>query len=85
MKAPEKIYLHPDIGDKEFIRPWLKRPFNENSVEYTRPDAFIERAARYLNCRLYNRVEVVNFGTTLESIITKGEFVDEFRKYMKGE
>ena len=40
-ESPEKIYLHPDIGGKEFIKPWLKRPFNENSIEYTRTDAFI--------------------------------------------
>lgn len=48
MEAPKKIYLHPDIGDKDFIRPWLKKPFNENSVEYTRTDAVIEKAVKYI-------------------------------------
>ena len=34
MDVPDKIFLHPDIGDKEFIRPWLKRAFNKDSVAY---------------------------------------------------
>ena len=36
--APEKIYIHPDIGGREFLRPWLHRPANNESVEYTRTD-----------------------------------------------
>jgi hypothetical protein len=49
MEAPNKIYLHPDIGDKEFMRPWLKKRFNKDSVEYTRTDAFIKRACEWLS------------------------------------
>ena len=36
--APEKIYIHPDIGGREFLRPWLHKPANNESVEYTRTD-----------------------------------------------
>ncbi len=36
--APEKIYIHPDIGGREFLRPWLRRAANNESVEYTRTD-----------------------------------------------
>ena len=97
MKAPEKIYLQVcgdckdndcencKFEDLEYNVTWCKDEIFDKDIEYTRTDAFIEKAARYLNCRLYNRVEVVNFGTVLESIMSKGEFVDEFRKYMKGE
>ena len=52
--APEKIFLHPDIGGREFIRPWLKRRANQESVEYTRTDAFIEKAAKWLDETLRN-------------------------------
>lgn len=38
-EAPETIFLHPDIGGREFIRPWLKRRANQDSVEYTRTDS----------------------------------------------
>jgi hypothetical protein len=49
MKAnvPEKIFLHPDIGGREFIRPWLKTRASQESVEYTRTDAFIEKACEF--------------------------------------
>lgn len=46
--APEKIYIHPDIGGREFLRPWLRRAANNESVEYTRTDAFIEKACSIL-------------------------------------
>ena len=46
--APEKIFLHPDIGGKEFIRPWLKKRASQESVEYTRTDAFVEKAAEWI-------------------------------------
>ncbi len=42
MNAPDKIYLHPDIGGKGFIRPWLKRAANSESVAYIRKDALLD-------------------------------------------
>lgn len=44
MEAPDKIYLHPDIGGREFIRPWLPRAANSESVAYIRKDALLEWA-----------------------------------------
>lgn len=44
MNAPDKIYLHPDIGGREFIRPWLHRAANSESVAYIRKDALLEWA-----------------------------------------
>lgn len=49
MEAPDKIYLHPDIGGKEFIRPWLKRAANSESVAYIRKDALLEWIDEYKN------------------------------------
>ncbi len=82
-ESPEKIYLHPDIGGKEFIKPWLKRPFNENSIEYTRTDAFIERAVNFLNNNLDDVVEIRVSGTIIPHRVLKRDFIDEFAKYMK--
>lgn len=42
MNAPNKIYLHPDIGGREFIRPWLHRAANSESVAYIRKDALLK-------------------------------------------
>lgn len=38
LKAPDKVYIHPNIGGKEFLRPWLKNPANYESIEYIRKD-----------------------------------------------
>jgi hypothetical protein len=75
-KAPEKIYIHPDIGGREFLRPWLHRPANNESVEYTRTDAFIKKAEEYLYKQLNEgNMECGDIET----------FIEDFRKYIKGE
>ena len=70
-EAPEKIYLYPYSTDG--IYEVETKPL-EGTIEYTRTDAFIEKAVKWLNeIRLDYYSENVN------------EFVDNFRKYMKGE
>ena len=44
MKAPDKIYLHPDIGDREFIRPWCVRAVTTDAVCYINKDLLLEWA-----------------------------------------
>lgn len=48
MEAPEKIYIHPDIGDRGFLRPWFRMAVSNESIEYIRPDAFIEKACEFI-------------------------------------
>lgn len=62
-KAPKKLYYAP-YGDirKDY-------PITDNDIEYTRTDAFIEKALWWLNYQL-----------NLPS-----DFEQHFRKYMKGE
>ena len=74
--APEKIYIHPDIGGREFIRPWLKIRVNQESVEYTRTDAFIEKAEEYLMEYEFN---------DSSTIADRKKRVENFKNYMKGE
>ena len=69
-EAPEKIYIHPDIGGREFLRPWLRRAANNESIEYTRTDVFIEKAAKWINEH-----------TSLSEKLV----IENFRKFMKGE
>ena len=72
-EAPEKLFIkitHP-ISDEytEIIA------FEDgDGIEYTRTDAFIEKAVKWLNgIRLDYYSENVD------------EFIDDFKKYMKGE
>lgn len=71
-EAPEKIFLHPDIGGREFIRPWLKIRVNQESVEYTCSDAFIEKAAKWIYNNAYLYVD--------------GQIdIEDFKNYIKGQ
>jgi len=69
--APEKIYIHPDIGGREFLRPWLHRPANNESVEYTRTDAFIEKALEWISKEIRPYYSEVKYK------------YEDFKKYME--
>ena len=80
MKAPDKIYLHP-IAKGEVGASWLTFPLTDEDVEYTRTDAFIEKA-----CDVYCKVCGHYPHTTPTHICRKAcDYYTEFRKYMKGE
>lgn len=79
MEAPEKIYI-PTILAANTVRYKA-----EGSIEYIRKDAFIENVANYLNYTLYDRVEIKNPGKIIPSLCAKGEFIEDFKNYMKGE
>jgi len=45
MEAPEKIYICPsDLAGIDYEEEWLEFPWGDNNIEYTRTDAFIEKA-----------------------------------------
>jgi len=83
MEAPKKIYIHPDIGGREFLRPWLHRPANNESVEYTQTDAFIEKALAYLNSKFY--FHNAFYGVVSTDFSAMEELFEDFKNYMKGE
>lgn len=70
MEAPEKIWMTDDwvwqFDDKDFM--------GEDSIEYTRTDAFIEKAENFL-------YEKLNSGKMECGDITV--FIEKFRNYMK--
>lgn len=75
-EAPEKLYT-----DSNGNNPMLKR-YLDSDVEYTRTDAFIEKAAEWLkkNADDYTWYDE----TEGESGMVDG-FIDVFKNYMKGE
>ena len=77
-EAPEKIYLQDSmstdtIGD--LWPEWFDAKVSDNSIEYTRTDAFIEKACEWLEPVLKNYAGYYVGTDTL----------GDFRKYMKGE
>ena len=80
-EAPEKIYIHPDIGGREFLRPWLRRAANNESVEYNRTDAFIEQMKAWLmdNSANYMMYDPLTSSACLEV----EKMIADFEEYLK--
>lgn len=82
-EAPEKIYLQPsEIKRLPYQNIFCVRPLADNSIEYTRTDAFIEKACSWLKENkdkyLYNTGEKDEYIPTCS-----GKMIDDFRKYME--
>ena len=94
-QMPSKIWLHKDTkystGDivcgyqYDFVQGIEDEGGIKNFVEYVPADAFIEKAVNFLNCSLSGVVAIKNGNTTQGLLRTKSEFVESFKKYMKGE
>ena len=81
-EAPEKIYFTSTEDGTHYYTEGI--PFEREYIEYTRTDAFIEKACDWLKENkdkyLYNTGEKGEYIPACSSKI-----IDEFRKYMKGE
>ena len=81
-EAPEKIYLQPSaIEQLPHQNIVYTKPLADNSIEYTRTDAFIEKATNF--------IEMLGHGFTITDKIThtnydEKQMIDDFVDYMKG-
>lgn len=84
MKAneiPKKIYIN-DFGS-ELSFDWHQEHCADNDIEYTRTDAFIEKALAYLNSKFY--FHNAFYGVVSTDFNAMEEMFEDFRKYMEGE
>lgn len=72
-EVPEKIYINLNLEN----RTWLIGKGDTSFIEYTRTDAFIEKACEFLQINLWR---VAN-----EEPDFRQRFVTDFRNHMKGE
>ena len=81
-EAPEKIWM-----DLEWIPHFdCKDCITEDSIEYTRTDAFIEMAAECLeNINLSDYIVVYHSNPTTFININQEKLIENFKKAMKGE
>lgn len=89
-KAPEKVYLHLTKGNYRLNGEYYEHKpakirFGDKIIEYTRTDAFIEKACAWLEekCDLAN-YEAFN-PDNRTYYIDHDKMIDDFKKYMKGE
>ena len=88
-EAPEKIYISNfDIEalpkNEQLSERWHEVSTQDTDIEYTRTDAFIEKACKFLY--KYNQKQVLKHGP--KATLGCGEYtinVEDFRNYMKGE
>ena len=87
MEAPEKIYMQQNTTTdcyEEWWPEWFEARAKDTDIEYTRTDAFIDKACDWLKENkdkyLYNTGERGEYIPTCS-----GKMIDEFRNYMKGE
>lgn len=73
-EAPEKLYIYFGLPYTVDYTKLNKRSYEEE-VEYTRTDAFIEKACEYLEPIL----------TEYAGFYVGGDVLEHFMKYMKGE
>ena len=81
MEAPKKIYIcQSELAGIDYEEEWLDRPFGD-SIEYTRTDAFIEKA-----CDAYCKV-CGHYPHTVPTHICRQDcdYFKDFKNYMKGE
>lgn len=81
-EAPEKIYVHVKKG--KVLNIWNSQWVGVNDIEYTRTDAFIEKACEWL--RENKNRYVYNKGGHGDYIPTcSNQIIEDFKKHMKGE
>ena len=77
-EAPEKIYLFENPVSGTPDDRWLSKRSDENDIEYTRTDAFIEKAKSWFERQ--NEWRDINGIKHCDM-----ESFEDFRNYMKGE
>ena len=78
-KAPERLYLSKNIYSTYLYQ--VPDPDDEQVVEYTRTDAFIEKATEWL-CYNYDKY-IINIGSS--TYPAYADLCKDFQKAMKGE
>ena len=82
MEAPEKIYLERILCSNEVYDNWKSQKTISDDIEYTRTDAFIEKACVKLKKLMYDNLM---FQGRLHREEVIDNFVGNFKSYVKGE
>lgn len=81
--VPEKLYFGE--SDKGILDIYSTKE-SDNEVEYVRTDAFIEKAIEYISEHIeYYMKKDKMCNIPLCPLFAKQSFIEDFRRYMKGE
>lgn len=77
-ETPEKIYINSSLED----RIWLIGKGDTSFIEYTRTDAFLEKAEKWLEENVMKYlITTIHAGMDVPDI--KDDFFDDFKKHLK--
>jgi len=82
MEEPKKIYLFKNPISEEVDDRWLSNRSCDEDIEYTRTDAFIEKACVNLKKLMYDNLM---FQGRLHREEVIDNFIEDFKKYIEGE
>ena len=71
-EAPENVYLAINVFGDIIKDQWQFHRLRDDDIEYTRTDAFIEKACEWLE-------------NNLQGIVGGSIYIEDFKKYMEGE
>lgn len=77
MEAPEKIYLQDSMSTDtigELWPEWFDAEMSDNSIEYVRKDAFIEKVCEFLKDRV--EYDIIDYPMATKYL------VEDFKKYI---
>lgn len=76
LEAPEKIYVTE--GMLFMTNPEITLQGNSNKIEYTRTDAFIDKACKFLKDKGNEYIAIVD-----GQLVLRKSMVKHFKEYMK--
>ena len=80
-EAPERLYLSEAIYSTYLYQ--VPDPDDESVVEYSRTDAFIEKACEFLDGVIYDYIELKHANVDAFMDVDNKRFIDDFKKYME--
>jgi hypothetical protein len=82
MEAPEKIYLVKDRDTNKPMDYWYSATTDDSRIEYTRTDAFIEKACEFISLNVADYIDVTHKGG-IEHLVLQEKFIEDLKKYME--
>ena len=84
-EAPEKVYLDSRKAWQKTFYDYFTIKAKKNDIEYTRTDAFIEKALEFLDGCIPDYIDLTHANVDTFINVDNKRFIDEFRKHMEGE
>ena len=81
-EAPEKIYVH--VKGNKATNTWNSEWIGVNDIEYTRTDAFIEKAVKFME-KIDDVDEYSWYNEEEHAAGITEKCIEDFKNYIKGE